>query len=178
MAKTSYFIDAVHSQVAFSVPHLVISAYRNRFRKITGMVVLDEESPSASSVEAAVEVASIDVDDQGLRDKLLGDEFFGAQANPQMTFKSSEVTKVDAHHWKAKGDLSIHGITKPVELELEDLGGKNNPFAKRPMRGFLARGKINRGDYGMKWNVPLDTGEWYLGETVSLELQIELLRKE
>lgn len=175
---TTYFIDAVHSQVAFSVPHLAISAYRNRFRKVSGLVTLDDQNPAASSLEASVEVASIDVDDPGLRDKLLSEEFFGAAANPQLTFKSKEVSKVDAKHWKARGELSMHGITHPLELEIEELGTKNNPFAKRPMRAFIARGKVNRGDYNMKWNVPLDSGEWYLGETVTLELQIEVLKKD
>ena len=177
MATTNWFIDSVHSSVEFEVQHLMISTYRSRFRTVKGAVVLDDENPSASSLRAEIDVRSIDADDPGLRDKLMGEGFFHAEKHPSITFKSTRVAKVDERHWTADGELSLAGVTRPATLAIEALGGATNPFAQRPMRAFRARTRIDRGEYGFKWNVPLEGGGVYLGEAIQVDLQIELLRE-
>jgi polyisoprenoid-binding protein YceI len=177
MTASTWAIDAVHSSAEFSLEHLGVSTYRGRFRAVKGTVVLDDDSPANSSIEAAIDVRSVDVDDKKLFDSLMGGDFFDVERHPHITFKSAQVEKLGDTQWRAQGELTIRGVTRPIELTIEDKGGANNPFAKRPMRAFLAHGEIDRGEYELRWNVPLDNGGQYLGERVAIDLHIELLKQ-
>lgn len=177
MGAETWVVDSVHSSAEFAVSHMAISTYRGRFRQMAGKVVIDEEHPSKSSIEATVAVKSVDIEPGGLFDKLMGDEFFWVDKHPNLQFQSTQVERVDGTHWKVQGNLSIRGVSRPVELTVEDKGGGNNPFARKPMRSFHAHGELDRGEWGMKWNFPLDTGAKYLGEKVAIDLFIEVLKQ-
>ncbi|MBL9039716.1 MAG: YceI family protein, partial [Archangium sp.] len=103
------------------------------------------------------------------------DQFFNAEKHPQLRFKSTKVAKSGAE-WTFTGTLTIAGITQPFELKAKELGERNHPFIGKPIRAFTATGALDRAAYGMKWNAPLDTGAAYLGERVTIELNIELVR--
>lgn len=177
MGRTNWVVDAVHSAVEFEIAHMHVSTFKGRFARVEGTLALDEEHPSQSALQAAVEVKCIEVEDKGLYDRLMGDDFFSAEKHPQLLYRSTGVEKQDDTHWRVEGELTIRGITRPVPLTVEALGGGNHPFARVPMKAFRATGELNRADYGMKWNAALDTGAAYLGEKVRISLQIELLRR-
>lgn len=177
MSSTTWVVDPVHSAVEFEVAHMHVSTFKGRFGQMEGTLVLDEQNPSASSLQASAEAKSVEVKDPGLYDRLLSDDFFSAEKNPKLLYRSTKVEKRDATHWHVEGELTLRGVTRPVPLEVEALGGGNHPFARVPMKAFRARGELNRADFGMKWNAALDTGAAYLGEKVRLSLQIELLQR-
>lgn len=176
MSKTSWKIDPNHTSVEFAVAHMHVSTFRSRFGEVAGEVVLDLEDPASSSIEARVAVQSLQIREKGFYDKLMGPDFFAAEAHPQMTFRSTKVARLDDTRWRAEGELTLRGVAKPLTLEIEAQGGGNNPFARVPMQAFLATGTLDRAEWGMKWNVPLDIGKPYLGEQVQLRLQVELLK--
>lgn len=178
MTATTWAIDPVHSAAEFDLMHMQVSTFRSGFRIVQGTLVFDEANPANSKVQAKIDARSINVDDKPLLDRLMDQEFFFVTQHPYITFESTSVEKVDATHYRAKGNLGIRGVERPVTLEIEALGGANHPFARLPMKAFRATTSINRGDFGMKWNAVLDTGAAYLGEKVNITLQIELLKQE
>lgn len=178
MSKESWFIDAVHSSAEFDVSHMSVSTFRNRFRSLKGSLELDEENPSNSSLKVDIDAKSIAVEDKKLYDRLMEEEFFFVQQHPSIEFRSTAFEKTGEARWRVQGNLKIRGVEQPVTLEVEDLGRANHPFARRPMRAFRATTSIDRGDYGMKWNAPMDTGAKYLGEKVNIHLHAEFLKQQ
>lgn len=156
-----------------------VSTYRSGFTKLSGKVTLDEENPSASSIEATIEAKSLATDPKTrFYEVMQGEEFFDSEKHPQLVFKSAAVSRSDATHWRADGTLSIRGVERPFGLDVEFIGEANQPFNKKRMRAFRATGSLDRRDYGMKWQATLDTGAAYLGEKIHITLIIELLKAE
>lgn len=175
MTATNWNVDTLHSSVTFEVQHMHISTYKGRFVGMGGQVVLDDENPAGSSIDAFVDAGSFAAPPGKFQEILLGEDFFQAATHPQLRLRSTEISREDATRWLVKGLLSIRGIEKPVTFELEDLGEANQPFNRVKMRAFKATAQINRSDYGITWNAQLDTGAAYLGETVTISLHVELL---
>jgi len=172
-----WILDPAHTSVDFEVSHMHVSTFHGRFGTVAGTLVLDEATPANSSLEATVEAKSLEVRDPGLYGRLMGPDFFHAEQHPLLAYRSTKVERRDDTHWHVEGELSLRGVTRSVPLEVEALGGGNHPFARVPMKAFRAQGELDRGDYGMKWNAPLDTGAKYLGERVRIRLQVELLQR-
>lgn len=152
-----------------------ISTYRSSFTGVSGDVVLDDENPAASSIQAQIDVRSLAVPAGRFQEVMLGADFFQAEQHPQLVFKSTRVERRDSAHWRAEGTLSIRGIEKPFALDIQAIGEANQPFNKVPMRAFRATGILDRTDYGITWQAALDTGAAYLGEKVIVTLNVELL---
>lgn len=168
-------VDASHSSVAFSVRHLMVSKVRGRFTAFTGSVVI-AENPLDSQLNANIEVASVDTSDAGRDEHLRSADFFDVATNPSMTFKSTTI-KEDGDAYELIGELSIKGITKEVKFELEFDGTVTDPWGNL-RAGFSAETEINRKDWGLEWNTPLETGGVMLGEKVKIELDIELVKAQ
>jgi polyisoprenoid-binding protein YceI len=175
---STWAIDQVHSSAEFAVQHLGISTFKGRFRHIEGRIHVDEQDWSRSSVEATIDVRSLDIVSDRLLGHLLTADFFDADQFPTITFKSTRVEKVDDSHWRVTGDLALHGETRPVTLDTEYHGQAVHPFSKRTVAAFTATTEINRGDFGLKWNVPLENGLQYVGEHVRISLYLEAVRDE
>lgn len=172
---TRWNIDPVHTSAVFEVQHMQVSTYRSNFTRVSGTVMLDDEKPEASSIEARIDVKSIGIASGKLLEVMLGEQFFQADKHPELVFKSSTVEKTDATHWRAEGTLEMRGIARPFTLAIEELGRANHPFNKKPLRAFRASGELDRLDWGITWQAQLDTGAKYLGEKVTVSLQVELL---
>jgi polyisoprenoid-binding protein YceI len=168
-------VDPIHTSAEFEVQHMHISTYRSRFTGVAGEVVLDDENPAASSIQAQIDVRSLAVPGGRFQEIMLGADFFQAEQHPQLVFKSTQVQRTSSSHWRAEGTLSIRGIEKPFTLEIEGIGEANQPFNKVPMRAFRATGVLDRTAYGITWQAALDTGAAYLGEKVTVTLNVELL---
>ncbi len=177
-AVSTWTIDPVHSSVGFTVRHLALTTFKGRFHTVTGVVEIDEANPRRSSVNAAVEIASIDIRGERLAGHVNSEQFFDAANHPQMTFRSTGVAPIDDRHWQIAGDLTIRGTARPVVLETEYLGQAKHPFSGKTVAGFRAETSINRVDFGLAWNVPMDTGAQYVGEEVRISLEIEAVRQD
>lgn len=171
----SYAIDNAHSNVTFSVRHMVFSKVRGRFGSFTTELALDPTDLAKSSVKATIDVASIDT---GVADRdthLKSADFFDAEKFPTITFASTSVSK-GADGVSLTGDLTIHGVTKPVTLELEELGGGKDPWGNT-RRIFAAKTTILRSDYGLTWNQALETGGVLVSDKIEIELEIQAVGK-
>jgi polyisoprenoid-binding protein YceI len=166
-------IDPVHSSVNFVVRHLMVSKVRGKFGTFTGAITIDDNR-IASSVTASVEMASVTTGDDGRDAHLRNSDFFDIEQYPTMTFTSTEV-RPDGSDYVLVGDLTIKGVTKQVELELEFDGVSPDPWGGT-RAGFSAEGEIDRRDFGLEWNMALDTGALMVGEKVKIALDIQAVK--
>jgi polyisoprenoid-binding protein YceI len=168
---TTYKIDPEHSTVAFHIHHL-IGKVTGHFDRFQGTVDYEAGKPASWKTSATIEAASINTQSAKRDTHLRSEDFFEVEKYPTLTFKSTGVTDVQGNHAKLHGDLTMHGVTKPVVLDLE-VGG----LAKDPWGGthaaFSATGKLDRRDYGVEWNQAVEGGGLLIGNEVELELDIE-----
>jgi len=169
-APESYKIDPVHSTIGFKIRHLA-GKVTGRFGEVSGKIQIDTEHPETSSVEASIQVGSIDTANTKRDGHLKSADFFNAAEFPLMTFKSKKVTLIDKETADVAGELTIHGVTKEVVLHVQFLGRAQGPDGT-PQTGWEATTKINRTDFGLKWN-KLVEGVAMVGDEVEIDLQIE-----
>lgn len=171
----SWQLDTAHTQIQFSVRHMMISKVRGEFQKVSGSVNLDESNPANTSLEISIDVNSVSTRDAQRDGHLKSPDFFNAEAYPVMTFKSTGVKVTGSNTAVLTGDLTIRDVTKPVSLDVEFSG-----FAKSPRgstsAGFTASGKLNREDFGLTWNVALETGGVLVGKDIELNIEAELIK--
>jgi polyisoprenoid-binding protein YceI len=169
-------IDPAHSQVTFKVKHMMFTTVRGSFKVLNGTLHIDEQNPANSEVDAQVETASIDTGEPKRDEHLRTPDFFDAQQYPTITFKSTKVEHAGGNEYNVTGDLTMHGVTKPVTLKAEYGGQGKTPFGT-VVAGLSARGRINRKDWGLSWNAPLEAGGWLVGEDVDIEIDLEVVNK-
>jgi polyisoprenoid-binding protein YceI len=151
----------------------MVSKVKGRFHDFEGAITI-AENPLDSKVEATIQLASVDTKDAQRDEHLRSDDFFAVATHPTMTFVSREV-RPDGVDFVVVGDLTIRGVTRPVELDLEFNGVSADPWGGT-RAGFTAKTEVNRRDFGLEWNVALDTGGVLVGEKVKIELEIEAVR--
>jgi polyisoprenoid-binding protein YceI len=170
-APGTFQIDPSHSEVGFTVRHLGLSKVRGRFGSFSGTVVVGED-PTASSVEADIELASVDTRDEGRDTHLRSPDFFDVEANPTMTFRSTSVA-ADGGTWKVQGELSIKGVTEPVVLDVTFEGAISADPWGNPRIAFVAETEIDREAFGLTWNQALEAGGVLVGRKVKVQLEIQ-----
>jgi polyisoprenoid-binding protein YceI len=175
-ATSSWSVDPAHSQVGFGVKHLVISTVRGEFKTYTGKIVLDEADVTKSTVDATIDVNSIDTKVADRDAHLKSPDFFDAAKYPSMTFKSSKVAKAGKGKLKVTGDLTLHGVTKPVVLDVA-----TTPEVKgmqgETRRGFAGTTKISRKAFGLTWNNLVEAGP-AVGDEVTITLELEAVKDQ
>lgn len=171
-AATDYQIDTSHSTVGFQVRHMAISKTNGVFDDYTGSFSFEPGNPESWSCEAVIQAASVNTGNQKRDDHLRSEDFFNIAEFPTLTFKSTGVVMEDDHEGILKGDLTIHGVTKSVELDFEFLGTVTDPWGN-DRAGFSATLKINRQDYGLSYNNVLEAGGLVVGDEVKITLEIE-----
>lgn len=169
----TWTVDPSHSNVTFSVRHLMVSKVRGRFTDFDGTVTVADE-PLQSKVEATVRIASVNTADEGRDGHLLGPDFFDAEQFPTMTLVSTGITPRGGDY-VLHADLTIKGVTKSVDFDLEFDGVATDPWGNTKA-GFTAEAEINRKDWGLEWNVALETGGVLVGEKIKIVLDIEALK--
>jgi len=171
-----YSIDSAHSAAQFSVRHLMVSNVRGEFGKLTGKVVYDDARPTATTVEASVDVSTVSTREPQRDTHLKSADFFDVAQYPSFTFKSTSVKKT-SQGLDVTGELTIHGVSKPVVLHVSGITKEiKDPFGLL-RRGATATTVINRKDFGMTWNKNLDGGGVVVGDEVTITLDIEVTRK-
>jgi len=176
-AATTYNIDPSHSGAHFKVRHLMISWVRGEFTKVSGTVTFDETNPAASSVTADIDVNSINTREPDRDKDLLSANFLDAAKYPTIAFRSAKIEADGKDEYNVTGDLTIHGVTKTVVLEVDSV----TPEIKDPW-GFIRRGlaattKISRKEFGLTYSPVLETGGVIVGDEIEISLDVELVRK-
>ena len=169
-------IDPSHSEIQFSVRHMMISTVRGRFKKFSGTVEADDQNPTSARVEVQIDAASIDTSDEQRDAHLRSPDFLNVERYPYITFKSTKVERVDARHGKLSGDLTIRDVTRPVVLDVEYAGTAKSPWGTISA-GFSAHTRINRKDWGLNWNVALETGGWLVSDEIRVDIEVELVKQ-
>jgi polyisoprenoid-binding protein YceI len=172
MAATKWDFDFTHSNVDFSVRHLLVSKVRGRFNKWSGTLLLDEADVAASSVEVQIDAASVDTSEPKRDEHLRSADFFDVAKYPHLTFKSTAVEKNGDDRLRVTGDLTLHGVTRPVVLDVERGGTMRDPWGLQ-RTGFTIAASLDRKDFGITYNQVLDHGGLGLGEKVSISIDIE-----
>jgi polyisoprenoid-binding protein YceI len=173
-APGTWDVDPSHTTVGFSVRHLGLTKTRGRFGAFTGVAELAER-PEDSTVEVDVDLASIDTRDEKRDEHLRSADFFDVDQHPTMTFRSTGV-RGGGTSWEVEGDLTIRGVTRRVVLHAEYDGVAGDPWGGT-RAAFTARTEIDREAFGLTWNMALETGGLLVGKKVSVELDVELVRR-
>lgn len=172
----SWSIDSAHSQVNFSVRHMMITNVRGRFDKFSGTVNFNEQDPARSSVEVQIDAASVNTNDAKRDEHLKSPDFFDVQKFPSLSFKSTRIELLDKKSAKIYGDLTIHGVTKEAVLNTEYIGQSKSPWGTTSA-GFSASAKVNRKDFGLEWNVALETGGMLVGDDIKVDIEVEIIKQ-
>mgnify|MGYP001032092666 CR=1 FL=1 len=170
-------IDPVHSEIAFSVRHLMVATVRGRFNQFHGLVEFDPAQPERGRVEVTIDAASIDTRNEQRDNHLRSSDFLDVGRYPVITFVSKSIEALGDNRFRVVGDLALRGISKEVVLDAEFLGVGKDPWGGE-RAGFTARARLNRHDFGASWNVALEAGGWLVGDTVDVTLDVEAIRKE
>ncbi|MCP4580700.1 MAG: YceI family protein [candidate division Zixibacteria bacterium] len=169
--------DKVHSNVGFSVKHLVISNVKGKFDNYSGHIMFDGKNFDNASIDVTIQMASINTDNEKRDGHLGSPDFFDVEKHPTMTFKSTKVTNPKEGHFQIMGDLTIKDVTLPVTLESEYSGTITGPYGNT-RAGFSATTTIDRQDYNVAWENKLQDGSLVVGNDVTINLDIELIKSE
>ena len=176
-APQTYVVDRPHSEADFSVRHMM-SKVSGKFDDFSGTVSLDRANASASSVEFTIKTASINTGDPNRDKHLRTPDFFDAEKNPEIRFKSTAIAQSKTKNvYDVTGDLTMHGVTKRVTLPVEFLGFQKDPWGNE-RAGFALETTLNRKDYGINWNKALDAGGFLVGDDVKISINLETLPKK
>ena len=172
----SWKIDPAHSEINFSVRHMMISNVRGRFEKFSGTMDFVEDDPTQSTVYVQIEAASINTKESARDTHLKSADFFNAEKYPYLTFKGKKALVLDANHGRVTGDLTIRNVTKEVVLDVEYSGQAKSPWGM-VSAGFSAATAINRKDWGLTWNVGLETGGVLVGDEIKISIEVEIVKE-
>jgi polyisoprenoid-binding protein YceI len=170
-AAGTWAIDPSHTHAGFSVRHLMVSKVRGRFAAVSGTVTIAED-PLDSHVEVAIDTASIDTRDEQRDAHLRSPDFFDVENYPTMTYRSTAVRPAGKGRWLVEGELTLHGVTRSVPLEVTFEGAGSDPWGG-VRAGFSARAEIDREDFNLTWNQVLETGGIAVGKKVAIDLEVE-----
>jgi polyisoprenoid-binding protein YceI len=170
-APGEWTIDPAHTNVGFVARHMMISKVRGRFKEVTGRINV-AEAPEDTRVDITVDAASIDTGMPMRDDHLRSPDFLDVANHPELRFRSTKLEQSDERSFKLDGELTIRGITRPVTLDLDYLGAAKDPSGKWRV-AFEARAEIDREEFGLTWNQPLETGGVLIGKRVALEIEAQ-----
>lgn len=171
----TYEIDISHSEVGFSVRHMMVSKVRGNFGDVAGTITVAED-PLASKVDVAIQVASVDTKNPDRDGHLKSADFFDAETYPTITFASTGVSDFDGGSLTVAGDLTVRDVTRPVSFRATYEGVARDPWGGERI-GFEGRLELDRGDFGLEWNQALETGGVLVGRTANLEVVVEAVRQ-
>jgi len=175
MATSSWVIDPAHTDVLFTATHMMVTRVRGKFTEVAGRLALDEEDPTRSMAEVSIKAASIDTGVAPRDEHLRSADFFDVANHPTITFTTTNIERTGAGTYRITGDLTIRGTTRPVTFDAEVHGPAKNPFGKTVV-ALSVTGKINRKDFGLTWNAPLEAGGWLVGDEVRINADFELVK--
>ena len=172
---STYSIDPLHAHAQFKVRHLMIAWVRGEFQNVSGTVTFDPANLGASSIVAKIDASTIQTGVPDRDARLKSADFLEVEKFPTIDFRSTAIT-AKGDGYEAQGELTIHGISKPVTLAIEDLSDETKDPWGNTKRGATATTKINRKEFGLTWNAALETGGVVVGEEVHITIELELTK--
>jgi polyisoprenoid-binding protein YceI len=177
MTLSKWNIDAAHSSLQFSVRHMVITKVRGAFKSYSGSLELDENRDQAlATVDVVIDAASIDTSEPKRDEHLRSQDFLDVAAYPTLGFQSRSVER-NGERYRIIGDLSIHGVTRPVTLDAEFQGQGKDPWGGERL-AFSAKGSVNREDFGLTWNQVLEAGGVLVGTKIDIEIEVQAVKAQ
>ena len=170
-------MDPAHSSFQFKIRHLTVSNVKGDFSKFQGVVIMDDQDITNLKVEVTIHAASVNTGHAQRDEHLRGPDFFDVAQYPTLTFVSKKVIKTDTNRLKVVGDLTLHGLTREITVDVEGPTSEVKDPGGNSRRGATAAAKINRRDFGLTWNKVLDTGGLVVGDEVNIYVEVELIRK-
>lgn len=175
-AQTTWGYDQSHAKVGFSISHFGISETEGKFTKFDGTVISNNPDFSDAKIDFSIDVNSINTEDAQRDTHLKSPDFFDVAKYPSIEFRGKSLKALGKNKYKLVGDLSMHGVTKSIELDVSYKGTVVDPF-NNTKAGFKISGVLDRTQFGLKWNGRLGTGNLLVGNEVSLDINIELIKK-
>ncbi len=175
-STTTFDIDPAHSSAGFKVRHMMVSNVKGDFRKLTGSVEYDSKNPAATKIHVTIDASSIHTGEAQRDDHLRSADFLDVATYPSITFQSKKVTPTGDETFKVIGDLTVHGVTREVTLDVEASPEVQDPWGGTRV-GATATTKINRKDYGLTWNQALELGGVLVGDEVAISIDVELVKR-
>jgi len=169
-------IDSSHTSVEFTVRHMMISNVKGQFQKTTGTITANGNDSASAKIDVTIEASSIDTRVERRDAHLKSPDFLDVAKYPTITFKSTNVEADGPNKWKVTGDLTLHGVTKQVVLDVEGSGAPVQVMGNT-RAGASATTKIKRGDFGLTWNKALEAGGVLVGEEVAISIDVEAVKK-
>jgi polyisoprenoid-binding protein YceI len=169
-------VDAVNSNITFSLVHFMVSKAHGRFAKFAANLNLDPSALTTSKVDVRIDAASIDTANSGRDDHLRTADFFDVQRFPEIVFTSTRIEKGGENRYRVVGNLTMHGVTREVVLDTEHRGWVKDPQG-RERTAFIAKTTLNRQDYGIKWNQVMDSGGVAIGDQVDIEIDLLAVKR-
>ncbi len=177
-ATATWQIDPAHTAAGFSVRHMMIATVRGQFKGVTGAVLWDDQDINNSTVDVTIDANTVDTGEPKRDADLKSANFFDVKNYPTITFKSTKIEKISAGKMKVTGNLTIHGVTKQVVLDVEGPSGAvKDPWGNTRV-ALNASTTVNRLDYGVKWNAKMDSGGMVVGDDVNINIDLEMTKKE
>jgi polyisoprenoid-binding protein YceI len=174
---THWNIDLSHSAIHFTARHMVVSKVRGAFNRWQGALHFDEQNPERSKVSVQIEAASIDTREPKRDEHLRSADFFDVEKYPTLSFESTKVEDVGGGRYRITGQLTIHGVTREVVLDTENLGGGKDPWGNQRI-AFEASTSVNRKDFGLTWNQALEAGGVLVGDKIDISLEVQAVKAQ
>lgn len=171
----TWVLDPAHTRLGFAAKHAMVTTVRGGFSDFSGTLTLDGDNPAASSATLTIQAASFTSGNEQRDGHVKGADFLDVDAFPTLTFTSTSVRR-DGDEFVMVGDLTIRGVTRPVQIEAELEGVERDPFGNERI-GFEGKAVISRKDFGLSWNVPLDTGGVLVSDKIKIELDVSAVRQ-
>lgn len=175
-AQTTWSIDPAHSSVRFSVNHMVISEVEGQFTTFDGTIETTKEDFSDAKIKFTADVNSVDTDNEKRDEHLRGEDFFETATYPTITFESTSIKKISENKYTLKGNFTLHGVTKEIELKMSYGGTVKDPWGNTKA-GIKVTGTIDRTDFGLKYNSVMEAGGLMIGENVDITCKVELAKQ-
>lgn len=175
--RTSWLFDPHHSSVEFKAKHMMVTTVKGQFKNVTGKIVGELEDPTLAEVDVEIDASSIDTRNEQRDAHLRSADFLDVENYPTITFRSNRIERVDSDTYNVTGDLTVRGVTREVVLKTTVNGAGKSPFGTE-VAGVSAETRINRKDFGLTWNVALETGGWLVGDDIKVEIEVEAVKQQ
>jgi len=175
--RATWEFDPAHSSVEFRAKHMMVTTVKGRFTGVQGKIIGNVEDPMHAEVDVVIDAATIDTHNDQRDVHLRTADFLDVENFPQITFKSTGIKQVDHNDLKVSGNLTIHGVTREVTLDVEINGVGKSPYGME-VGGLQAKTTISRKDFGLNWNVALETGGFLVSDEIKIEIDIEAIKQQ
>lgn len=173
---TIWNFDVAHSSIEFKVKHMMVTSVKGRFNDFTGQIIGDLEHPTNAEIDVQINAASIDTRQEQRDAHLRSADFLETDTYPHILYKSTRIEHLGDDQFKVYGDLTIHGVTREIDLDGTLNGYNTTPYGHEVV-GLSARGELSRKDFGLTWNAALETGGWMVGDVLKLDFEIEAIKQ-